>query len=68
MLWAVCCIAFIGFLRIGEMVVPSNSAYDPSVHLSLTDIAVDNLERHTVLRLTIKQSKTDLFWKGVDLF
>ena len=50
------------------MVVPSNSAYDPSVHLSLTDIAVDNLERHTVLRLTIKQSKTDLFWKGVDLF
>ena len=42
--------------------------YDPSVHLSFSDIAVDNLERPAVLRLTIKQSKTDQFWKGVDLF
>ena len=42
--------------------------YDPSVHLSFSDIAVDNLERPAVLRLTIKQSKTDQFRKGVDLF
>ena len=68
MLWAACCIAFFGFLRIGEMVVPNNSAYNPSVHLSLSDIAVDNPERPAVLRLTIKQSKTDPFRKGVDLF
>ena len=50
------------------MVVPNNSAYDPSVHLSLSDIAVDNPERPAVLRLTIKQSKTDPFQKKVDLF
>ena len=68
MLWAACCIAFFGFLRIGEMVVPNNSAYDPSVHLSVSDIAVDNPGRPAVLRLTIKQSKTDPFRKGVNLF
>ena len=68
MLWAPCCIAFFGFLRIGEMVVPSKDAYDPSVHLHLSDVSVDNSERPTVLKISIKQSKTDPFRKGVDLF
>jgi len=67
-LWAACCIAFFGFLRIGEMVVPSNDAYDLCVHLNIFDVTVDNPERPTVLKICIKQSKTDPFWKGVDFF
>ena len=61
MLWAACCIAFFGFLRIGEMVVPSKDTYDPNVHLNLSDVSVDNPERPTMLRISIKQSKTDPF-------
>ena len=68
MLWAACCIAFFGFLRIGEMVVPSQEAYDPSVHLNFSDVSVNNPERPTMLKICIKQSKTDPFRKGVDLF
>ena len=68
MLWAACCLAFFGFLRAGEMTVPSDAAYDPSVHLNRSDIAVDNPSRPTVMRVTIKQSKTDPFRRGVNLF
>ena len=50
------------------MVVPSKDTYDPNVHLNLSDVSVDNLERPTMLRISIKQSKTDPFRKGVDLF
>ena len=66
MLWAACCIAFFGFLRIGEMVVPNNTAYDPSVHLSLSDISVDNLEGPAVIRLT--SQKQICFKKGWTCF
>ena len=68
MLWAACCLAFFGFLRIGEMTVPSDATYDPSTHLSQSDIAVDNPSNPSVIRVSIKQSKTDPFRRGVDLF
>ena len=68
MLWAACCLAFFGFLHIGEMTVPSDSKYDPAVHLRRQDLAVDNPKHPGVVRVRIKQSKTDSFQKGVDLF
>ena len=68
MLWAACCLAFFGFLRVGEMTVPSDSSYDPAVHLSRSDVAANNPAAPTVLRISIKQSKTDPFRQGVDLF
>ena len=67
MLWAACCTAFFGFLRVGEMTVPSLDAYDPSVHLSLGDVALDSRTAPTIVWLTIKQSKTDPFRKGAKL-
>ena len=67
MLWAACCTAFFGFLRVGEMTVSSQDAYNNSVHLSLGDIALDSRTSQTIIWLTIKQSKTDPFRKGVKL-
>ena len=68
MLWAACCLGFFAFLRSGEMTVPNDKTYDPACHLSRSDIAVDDPEDPGVMRVTIKQSKTDPFRWGIDLY
>jgi hypothetical protein len=68
MIWAACCLGFFAFLRSGEMTVPSDVAYDPACHLGWKDITVDNPLAPQMIRVTIKQSKTDPFRKGIDLF
>ena len=40
MLWAACCTAFFGFLRLGEITTPSLKEYDAEVHLSFGDISL----------------------------
>ena len=42
MLWAACCTCFHGFLRSGEATVPSQSTYNPDVHLSMSDVSLDS--------------------------
>ena len=42
--------------------------HDPVTHLSLTDIALDNKVSPSVIQVKIKQSKTDPFMKGVDIY
>ena len=68
MIWASCCIGLFGFLRSGEFTVPSLSDYDPSVHLSLSDVAVYLHSNSSILRHHLTQSKTDPFRVGVDIF
>ena len=68
LLWAACGLAFFGFLRCGEFTVPSQSDYDQDTHLSIDDIALDSTSSPTLIQITIKQSKTDPFRKGVNLF
>lgn len=68
MIWAACTLAFFAFLRAGEMTVPNNETFDSSVHLSIADIAVDDAKNPSVLQISIKQSKTDPFRRGVDLY
>ncbi len=60
MLWAAVCLGFFGFLRAGEMTVPSDDRFDPTTHLTLSDIAVYVSWRLEVVRVHIKQSKTML--------
>ena len=67
MLWAMMCLCFFGFLRAGEAVAP-DSNFDPSQHLTYTDIAVDNLVDPKHLQINIKQSKTDPFRMGVKVW
>ena len=67
LIWAACCCFFFGFLHArGNMTIPDDSSYDPTVHLSVGDVAIDNPHHPMFLRVTIKQSKTDPFRKGVD--
>ena len=68
LLWAACCLAFFGFLRCGEFMVPSQAEYDPDTHLSSADVALDDKVNPSVIQVTIKQSKTDPFRLGVDLY
>ena len=62
------CIAFFGFFRMGELTVPSQTAFDPTIHLTFSDIAVDSMVDTQSIRVTIKQSKTDQFKKGAQVF
>ena len=67
MLWAACCLCYFGFLRAGEICVPSASEY-VGAHLSYGDIAVDSLLNPWFIEVNIKASKTDPFRTGVKLF
>ena len=68
MLKAACCLAFFGFLRSAEFTTPSATEFDPDTHLSLNDVVVDCHTAPTLIRVHIKQSKTDPFRQGVFLF
>lgn len=59
MLWAASVTTFFSFCRSGEVTVPRQDLYDPSAHLSYSDIAVNNANAPSIISLQIKQSKTD---------
>ena len=68
MLWAACLLGFFGFLRSGEFTVPTESGFDPTCHLGVADITVDDYHHPFLVQVTIKQSKTDPFRKGVQVY
>ena len=68
MLWAAACLCFFGFFRSGEITIPSLGAFDPRVHLSWGDVAVDNAFNPSILQVSLKRSKCDQFGKGVQVF
>ena len=61
LVWAACCLAFFGFLRVSEFTVPNDASYDSTCHLSAKDISVDNFDDPQLLFVKIKQSKMDPF-------
>ena len=52
MLWVACC--FFTFLRVGEITVPSDDSYDPTVHLSMQDVALDDPRNPSLLQIRVK--------------
>ncbi len=68
MLWAACCLAYFGFLRVGEFTVPTDEAFDASVHLSWGDVRVDSVAHPSRVEVRIKASKMDHFRQGVSVF
>jgi hypothetical protein len=59
---------FFGFLRMGEVVAPSDAAYDSTTHLSYGDVRVNSKEAPRYLEVRLKCSKTDPFRKGVTVY
>lgn len=68
MLWAASTVCFFGFFRIGEITTPSDASFSADLHLSFSDLAVDNPTAPSVVRIRLKSSKTDQFRRGVDVF
>ncbi len=68
MLWAACSMCFFGFLRSGEITVPSLAQYDAGAHLSEGDVLLEGSSPPRMVQVTIKASKTDPFRKGVTLY
>jgi len=68
MLWAACCPALFSFLRVSDFTVPNYESYDESSHLSLKDLSIDSHVNPCLIKLTIKQSKTDPFRKDINIY
>ena len=68
MIWVACCLAFFGFLRVSEFTVPAQGQYDDTTHLSIADVSIDNRDFPELLQVRIKQSKTDPFRQGVNIY
>ena len=68
MIWAACCLAFFGFLRVSEFTVPGDNQFDESCHLSFNSISIDSRDNPNQLKVHIKQSKTDPFRRGVNIY
>ncbi len=64
MLWVAICTCFFGFLRLGEITIPSESAFS---HLCFNDVSVDNIADPQVVNVQLKASKTDPFRQGVEI-
>ena len=68
MLWAASTMCFFGFPRLGEVVAPSDAAYDATTHLSYGDVRVDSDRAPQYLTVRLKCSETDPFRKGVTVY
>ena len=68
MLWAACTLAFFGFLRSDGVTVLSESTFDQSVYLTFANVLVDSHKDPSMLRIKLKQSKSDPFHAGVMIF
>lgn len=61
------CLAFFGFLRVGELTSTSVKRYDPRP-LRFSDIEIVTCSGRRQVRLTIRQSKTDQLGRSSTLF
>ena len=67
MLWGAACLAFFAFLRVGEFTFPGTKEYDDNVHLTVSDVSVNDSKSPSMMFVRLKQSKTDQLRKGVTI-
>jgi len=65
MLWAAFTVAF---LRSGELCVGVDGVFDPARDLTAQDVQIDSVNNPQLLKIRLKQSKTDPFRVGADVF
>ena len=65
LMWAACCTAFFGFFRMGEITEQSVAGCRG---VTVKDVAVDDHESPSVIRIHLRRSKTDQFGRGVDVY
>lgn len=68
MLWAVATVCFFGFLRSGEVCTPSDTKFEPAVHLAYGDVRVNDYAVPQFLEVRIKASKTDPYRQNVSVY
>ena len=67
LLWAIACMAFFGFFRLGELLLDTPGAFVPSASLAWGDVAVDCQTTPTKVKIHLKKSKCDQFGTGADI-
>jgi len=68
MIWAACCLAYFGLLRVSEFTTSPPTHFDPLIDLLLSDVALDNRMSPSITQVTIKQLKGDQFRKGAQIY
>ena len=61
-------LCFFGFFRAGEITTSNISNFDSSKHLAWGDVAIDDGSSPRLLKVHLKQSKTDQLGKGIDIY
>ena len=67
MIWAACCLAYLGLLRVSEFTTSSPDYFDSSTDLLLSDVDLGNRVSPTTIQITLKQSKNDQFRAGTTI-
>lgn len=68
MIWAACCTAYFGLLRVSEFTTPSPNHASSIPALLISDIALDSHTTPQLVRITLQQSKTDQFRQGTHIY
>ena len=63
-IWAAMTLAFFGCLRCSEFTIPTQGAFNPQLHLCLSDMELCEFQDTSYISVFIKRSKTDKFNKG----
>ena len=54
MVWAACCLAYFGLLRVSEFITSSRDSFSSSTDLLLSDVALDSRTSPTSIQITLK--------------
>ena len=68
MIWAACCTAYFGLLRVSKFNASSCNHSSSLTDLLMSDIAIDSHVAPQVISITLKQSKTDQYRQGTHIY